>query len=383
MSRRQRWLMATLAGVVLATVLALTAGKGQGSPATDGTIYVDADATGANNGTSWEDAYTDLQLALDGAVIGDQIWVAEGTYTPTHEFSPGDSRSAAFQLKNQVALYGGFDPSVGDTGWEDRDWASSVTALSGDIGVTGDPDDNSYHVFYHPLELALDGSAILDGFTVSGGKADADWPNDSGGGMFNDLSSPAVTNCTFTDNSASQRGGGMYNLFASPKVTNCTFWGNSANLGGGMHNYDLAFPAVTNCTFSGNSAYLGGGMYNYHSAPVLTNCILWGDSPEEIANGGDEEPAVAYSDIEGGYDGTGNRNDDPLFADPGSGDYHLGLGSPCVDTGTNDAPSLPGHDFEGDPRVMDGNRDGIAVVDMGVDEVYGYILYLPFLFRSY
>jgi hypothetical protein len=380
MSHWQRWLMATLVGVALATVLALIAARGQDSLATDGTIYVDADATGANNGTSWEDAYTDLQPALDGAVIGDQIWVAEGTYTPTLEFSPGDPRSATFQLKNGVALYGGFDPSAGDVGWEDRDWVGNVTILSGDIGIAGDPGDNSYHVFYHPLELALDGSAILDGFTVSGGNADADWPHCSGGGMFNDLSSPAVTNCTFANNSASQRGGGIYNFFASPKVTNCTFSGNSASLGGGMHNNDLSSPEVTNCTFSGNSASLGGGIYNYHSSPMLTNCILWWDSPDEIANAGDEEPVVAYSDIQGSYDGEGNIDADPLFSDPGSGDYHLGPGSPCIDAGANDAPSLPACDLDGDPRVMDGNRDGTAVVDMGVDEVYGYALYLPLFF---
>ena len=377
MSQRQRGLMAILVGVALATAPARIAVGGQDSPATDGPIYVDVEATGANNGTSWEDAYTDLQPALDGAAIGDQIWVAEGTYTPSHEFSPGDPRSATFQLKNGVALYGGFDPGSGDADWEDRDWAGNVTILSGDIGMAGDPGDNSYHVFYHPPEPALDGSAILDGFTISGGNADGDWPHYSGGGIFNDGASPAVSNCTFANNSASHRGGGMYNFFASPTVTNCAFSGNSASLGGGMHNNDLAFPKVTNCTFSGNSATRGGGMYNYHSSPLLTNCILWGDSPDEMVDAGDEEPVVAYSDIRGSYNGIGNIDADPLFADPGRGDYHLRPGSPCIDAGTNAAPNLPGSDLEGDPRVMDGNRDGTAVVDMGVDEVYGYALYLP------
>jgi Right handed beta helix region len=346
-------------------------------------ILVDRDAAGDNNGSSWEDAYTDLQDALEDAADGDKVWVAAGIYAPTHRFDPGDSRSATFQLINGVALYGGFDPSVGDVGWEDRDWVNNVTILSGDIGIAGDPSDNSYHVFYHPLELALDGSAILDGFTVSGGNADADWPHYSGGGIFNDGASPAVTNCTFANNSANQRGGGIYNFFASPKVTNCTFSGNSASLGGGMHNYDLSFPEVTNCTFSGNEASEGGGIYNYHSSPMLTNCILWGDSPDELVNTGDEEPVVAYSDIQGSYDGTGNIDADPLFAHPGSGDYHLGPGSPCIDAGTNDAPHVPDFDFEGDPRIMDGDRDGTAIVDMGVDEVYGYALYLPLVFRVY
>ena len=89
---------------------------------------------------------------------------------------------------------------------------------------------------------------------------------------------------------------------------------------------------------------------------------------------------VTFSDIQGSYDGTGNIDADPRFRDPANGDFHLLRTSPCIDAGTNDAPNLPDCDFEGDPRVMDGNRDGIAVVDMGVDEVYGYALYLPLVF---
>ncbi|HNS50128.1 MAG TPA: right-handed parallel beta-helix repeat-containing protein [Anaerolineae bacterium] len=437
MEHCSRWLIAAFGSITLAAALALLA---LGSPpsgsvlAQGNTIYVDADATGGNDGTSWQDAYTTLQPALEEAALSDEIWVAAGTYTPTHEFSPGDPRSATFQLKNGVALYGGFDPCVGDTGWEDRDWVINIIILSGDIGVVGDAGDNSYHVFYHPLELTLDGSAVLDGFTVSGGNADGGaWPNylgggmanwysssptvsnctfsdnsahygggmenagsptvtnctfsnnsatSIGGGMHNSGSSPVVANCTFSDNSASD-GGGMYNEWASPVVTNCTFSGNSAAYdGGGMRNAGSS-PVVTNCTFSGNSAgYNGGGMYNEVASPVVTNCILWGDGPQEIWNQ-NSQPSVTYSDIQGGSSGTGNIDDDPLFVDSGSGDYHLGPGSPCLDAGTNDAPNLPEFDFEGNPRVMDGDRNGTAVVDMGVDEAFWHVVYLPLIFRGY
>ena len=112
----------------------------------------------------------------------------------------------SFQLKNGVALYGGFDPSVGDIAFEDRDWVLHETILSGDIWrrrLIRLHDENSYHVFYHPEGTNLDSSAILDGFTVTGGNANGSgYPHYYGGGMYNDDSSPALTNCTFADNSA-------------------------------------------------------------------------------------------------------------------------------------------------------------------------------------
>ena len=139
-------------------------------------IFVDLEAAGANTGASWEDAFTTLQPALTWAEDGVEIWVAAGTYTPTLEMSPGITRTASFQLKNGVALYGGFDPSVGDVGFDDRDWAANPTILSGDLNGDDGPGfanngDNSYHVFYHPPGLALDVTAVLDGFTITGGNA--------------------------------------------------------------------------------------------------------------------------------------------------------------------------------------------------------------------
>ena len=380
-------------------------------------IFVDLDATGANDSTSWEDALTNLQAALAWAEEGVEIWVAAGTYTPTQESSPGDPRSATFQMVNGVALYGGFDPSTGATEWEHRDWQANPTILSGDIGTPGDADDNVYHVFYHPEELALDSTAILDGFTITSGNADGDtWPHWDGGGMYNHSSSPKLanliflanlgdhgaglynwqssapqlTNCIFSGNSADYSGGGMFNNSdSSPTLTGCTFTGNSAStVGGGMYNKNGSSPALTNCTFSGNEATeSGGGIHNYDSSPTLTNCILWGDAPNEITNDS-SAPVVTYSDIQGAdpYPGAGNIKADPLFLDPDNGDFHLGPGSPCIDVGINevpDPPGLPDHDFEGDPRIMDGDHDGLPTVDMGVDEAFGYRVHLPLVLRAY
>jgi len=242
-----------------------------------GIIYVKADATGAKNGTSWADAYTDLQTALTAANSGDEIWVAAGTYKPTTD----TDREATFQLKNGVALYGGF--AGGETARDHRDWESNVTMLSGDIGTPGDNSDNSYHVVtvgepqppYPAIaDSGTEDTAVLDGFTVTGGNGDQYY---YGGGMYNGNGNPALTNVIFTDNSA-KYGGGMYNIDSSPTLTNVTFSGNYAYYGGGMYNANSS-PTLTNCTFSGNSVhYRGGGMYNSDSDPMLANVTFSSNS---------------------------------------------------------------------------------------------------------
>jgi len=119
---------------------------------------------------------------------------------------------------------------------------------------------------------------VFDGFTITGGTGTADpYGFMYGGGMFNDRSSPTVTNCTFSGNSA-KGGGGMYNDHSSPTVTNCKFGANIANAGGGMYNRSSS-PTVTNCTFSGNTGYShGGGMINSQSSPTVTNCTFNGNT---------------------------------------------------------------------------------------------------------
>jgi parallel beta-helix repeat protein len=251
-----------------------------------GTVYVDKDAPGNNDGTSWEDAFTELQSALDVAMPGNEIRVAEGTYFPTYNYGLGmDARDMHFRMRNHIAIYGAF-AGYGTPDPNNRDVELYETILSGDIGVPDDPDDNCYHVFYHPGSLALDPNAVLDGVTITAGNAST--PSLSlvppyGGGMYNEHSSPAVTNCTFTNN----KGGGMYNYYnSSPTVTDCTFTGNGdSNLmgpseGGGMYNREGSNPLVTNCVFIENSAggYGGGGMYNNSSSPTVIGCSFEGNS---------------------------------------------------------------------------------------------------------
>jgi hypothetical protein len=287
--------------------------------------------------------YSTIQEALTVAWLNDEIWVAQGTYKPDANslYPTGtNNRDATFQLKNGVTLYGGF-PAGGGT-WESRDPSVYVTILSGDIGITGNKNDNSYHVV---TGSGTDSTAILDGFTITAGNAngsDSSWYKRIGGGMYNYYDgSPTVTNCNFSENSAnlygggmfnyensnpvvtncafngnsSNYGGGMYNCYSSPTITNCTFNGNSAieSYGGGMENLG-SNPVVTNCTFSGNSARFGGGIYNYgYSSPTVTNCIFSSNSADR--GGGmyndDSDPTVTNCTFSGNsakYDGGGMNN---------------------------------------------------------------------------
>ena len=230
------------------------------------------------------------------------------------------------------------------------------------------------------------GSPTVTNCTFSGNSAA------NAGGMYNNVSSPTVTDCTFSDNTADNHAGGMYNNNSSSTVTNCIFTGNASSAGGGMFNGGGS-PAVTNCIFSGNSAGYGAGMWNYGSSPTLTNCtfstnagsvgggmyneagsnptvtncILWGDTSNEIIDNA-SSPTVAYSDVQGGYSGTGNIDADPCFVDAAGGNLRLRPGSPCIESGDNSAPNLEPNDFDGHPRIIDGDCDDIDVVDMGAYE---------------
>ena len=245
------------------------------STATAETIYVDDDATGANDGSSWADAYNYLQDALTVALSGDEIWVAEGVYKPdqgTNQTS-GD-KDATFQLKNGVAIKGGY-AGFGQPDPNARDIEAYETILNGDLNsddVSFDRDhlsrlDNSYHVV---TGSGTDETAVLDGFTIRGGNAAySARPESKGGGMHSYRGRPTVSNCTFTWNSAYLSGGGMYNTESSPTVTDCIFRENNASGGGAVYNVNASSPRITGCLFRANTARHGAGIAHWNGGNAV------------------------------------------------------------------------------------------------------------------
>ncbi len=263
--------------------------------------------------------YPTIQAAIDAAALtGDEIEVAPGTYYEAINFNG-----------KAIKLYSSGGPTVTTI---DGDEANRVVQC--DSGEGSD--------------------TIMEGFTITNGYCEA------GGGMFNGGTNPTVTNCIFSGNSANY-GGGMWNFTASPTVTNCTFSSNMAtNRGSGMYNEYGSYHTVTNCTFTSNTGG-GYGMWNRESTnPTVTNCIFWDNAPGQINNTDGATASVTFSDVQGGYEGTGNIDADPMFADD---DGRLLAGSPCIDAGNDAAvPSGVTTDLDGNPRIQG------ACVDMGAFE---------------
>ena len=179
------------------------------------------DAAGVGNGDSWQDAYVDLQSALGDLSCLD-IWVAEGTY------KPGTARTDTFTLRNGVALYGGFAGT--ETHIDQRPWNTHPSILSGDIRSVQHPNDYSYHVV---TATDIGTTAIMNGFSISNGRADRIGTIDvSGGGMLSTRSWVQLLGITFEDNYAFS-GAGLKNDLGDVTLINVTFRRNTATQNGG------------------------------------------------------------------------------------------------------------------------------------------------------
>lgn len=374
-------------------------------------------ATGAGDGTSWANAYrgpSALAQAMTASVLGDEIWVAAGTYRA----GTAGVRTATHTLKNGVGVYGGFAGT--ETIRDQRNLAKFSSVVTGDqlLNDSGalNLTDNSYHVI---VASGAGSTSVFDGFVIRGGNANGANASDQdkGGGMLIVGSgSPVVRNCTFISNRCTFGGGAVYIFNAGGSFADCRFEsnlggsfggafdmnavvgnfdrcifvGNSASRAGACESYGASQTRYTNCVFRANSATgangggaiwigtssvvtarnctlvantataLAGCVINTSGTSTFANCILWGNSGpggttvgNQITNSGGTTLAT-YCTVQGDYGGTANFPTDPLFVNAASGDYRLQAGSTAIDSGSN-ALATAGvtTDFNRQPRYRD------------------------------
>ena len=250
------------------------------------------------------------------------------------------------------------------------------TAQDADGGGVSNGNDN------YKLNSGI-GVITLSNCTIANNTAPA------GGGVYNGnggRGTITLTGCTITGNTAQSGdsglgGGGVFNYNANynygggtTTLINCTITNNTTDTkgnGSGVYNYNNNLndynnrsgggtTTLINCTITDNTTGSNGygGVYNFNynndssgkGTITLTNNIIYGDRGGEISNSGEAAPIVSFSDIQGGYSGTGNINADPLFVNAATGDLHLKPGSPCLGTGTPDG--APPTDLDGNPRPI-------------------------------
>ncbi|MEM6319281.1 MAG: choice-of-anchor Q domain-containing protein [Bacteroidota bacterium] len=342
---------------------------------TDHVLFVDADAALGGDGTSWATAYKYLQDALANASSDNtitEIWVAEGVYYPDEDEGgnvTNNSESATFTLKNNLSVLGGF--AGGENLNTQRNPFANSSILSGDIdqndtkvnNIVTDPANimgsNSTHVV---TASNRNNTALLDGFTITGGNANANSGNNSyGGGLFAEVGSPTLRGIRFVGNTANLRGGGLYlegeNSNVSAILENLSFYNNySASLGGGFYQVGGDF-TLYNAIFSGNQAefnggavyndenstakyrnitfvnntalqFRGGAIYNFASDIDVKNSIFIGNTDNFGSNSIFNSGGNGGSSVTHGYN---SLDDSSLVGNTGAGNNETNISDPFVD----------------------------------------------------
>ena len=272
-------------------VAALTAALCLSTGASGAVVYVDRDATGADDGTSWTNAFITLRTALDAVAPGDEVWVAEGLYIPTDGIPFGGSQSESFLINEPIRLYGGFDGT--ETSLDERAGLFEQTILSGDrLGDDG-PDftnigDNSYRVV-----SVFSDDVTIDGFVIErGNRAPPTGSNEGGGGLGFAMNAGYATirNVVFRHNRGfgGFGGGGAVLAKGSEPVSfvRCVFEENrheAEGLGGGgavagAVNQHLTFVGCIfrrNVATDGfNTSFVRGGAIYHRGDVVLSSCVF-------------------------------------------------------------------------------------------------------------
>ncbi|MBN2340753.1 MAG: Ig-like domain-containing protein [Deltaproteobacteria bacterium] len=332
-------------------------------------VYVNDDAAGSGDGSSFENAYTNLQQAIDVAAAGNDentrcdVWVAAGTYLP------GASRTDTFTLTGGVHVYGGFAGTETSTAAR-ADMLANASVLSGDLNGDDVQDDfesgktdNSYTI------VTGENGAILDGFTIVGGHAEADSAseNGAGAGLFSANKTLTVRNCVFTNNYANF-GAAAYLYGSTVAMHNCLFYDNrSITAGGAVFAYDSVVDLV-HCTVVDNTvdsgvgaaaAMQGGGTFS------IANTIITSLGTATLLDG---DYDVTYSLVtDEAIDGEGVNHSSPGFINRSANNFNLKADSVCVDAGNWGTTVMTGLTFD----IEGGDRYVGDQVDIGAYELAG------------
>ena len=339
---------------------------------------------------------TEFQSALTTAQSNDEnntINVAAGTYNINTclSYSPGkEDNNHALTIKGAGAGSTILDGENAvnimniDTGNCDNDTStitiSDITFQNGSLSSTNIAGGISISTKY--ANITIKGNAFLGNSGVDGGAVC----------VWSDSSKVTLTNNTFLNNTVLAFGGGVYVKTSSGKVilANNTFNNNTSSYGGGgvyVKAYSSGTITLTNNTFNNNTSSYGGGASIYNNIAIVNiyNNILWKNTASTDGNDlyiGSANAAVnlhnndfsGNADFDSGqsedlyitdidnYSHANNIQQDPLFVNASSVDFHLTASSPCIDVGDNSAPELPATDFDGNPRIING------IVDIGADE---------------
>jgi len=262
-------------------------------------IYVKTSATGVNNGISWSNAYTDLQVAISNATYGDEIWVATGTYKATST----TDRTISFNMKNGINLYGGFNGT--ETSITQRDISQNPTTLSGDIGAIGDNSDNTTTIL---KIISITSGLTMDGFRVISGRGSGS----AGIALNNNTGIINIKNCYFYDNFGGTAGAiflayqGNYTvnvsncdfisnisvngaIFADDSnnnnlnISDCRFKGSVAG-GKAVLSFGGANFMMDRCTITNNTSNQSSLLYiNANNSTKISNTLIVGNSYSESA----------------------------------------------------------------------------------------------------
>ncbi|MEM6717981.1 MAG: BspA family leucine-rich repeat surface protein [Bacteroidota bacterium] len=258
-------------------------------------IYVNTNATGANTGESWTDAFTSLQDAIEvaNACNVPEIWVAQGTYYPSAH--PRDvtigtltDRDFTFHLVDGTKMYGGFAGT--ETTLSERDFINNPTILSGDIGVQGDTSDNTYHVVSSFRDAD---TTILDGFTVEngvGGTTSIGITSEgvivgifSGAGIVNVSTETMYENLIIQNNQAIN-GGGIFNQSSNITANNIVLINNMATSDGGAMSIFFSSPIFQNILVANNTGSTASAISHLNTTPTYNNATFYNNISTDSSN---------------------------------------------------------------------------------------------------